>query len=160
MVFYTLRNQLIVVFYFFMKNEKRIAIYEVHKIKAIEHFLMAEKAINHEVNPLYEQMVMNCHMGVEMIMKAAIYKFGGIPPTHGPEGHNLLKIASTKIGKRKLLLDAINSTGFIQPLWHKIVSAWNINKRYEFMGLSPLDYDDLYEAYERFYRWIVAKFVD
>ena len=53
MVFYTLRNQLIVVFYFFMKNEKRIAIYEVHKIKAIEHFLMAEKAINHEVNPLY-----------------------------------------------------------------------------------------------------------
>lgn len=60
-----------------MNNKQSLSIHEVHRIKAIEHFIMAERAMeadSEREKPLYEQAIMNCHMGTEMIMKAAIYK--------------------------------------------------------------------------------------
>lgn len=146
-----------------MNDKTDLSIHEVHRLKAIEHFIMAERAMTPDFDgqkPLYEQAIMNCHFGTEMIMKAAIYKAGGTPPTSGPAGHNLFKIAKTKVDNRKLLHRAINSNGFIIPFWHKIVGAWDTDKRYEFMGLSESDYDDLYEAYTRFYQWIKRKFLE
>lgn len=140
-------------------TKENIAIHEVHRLKAIEHFIMAERALDGE-EPLYEQAIMNCHFGTEMIMKAALYKAGGSPPTSGSEGHNLLKIAQTRVKNKKILHDAMNKNRFILPFWHKIMSAWDTNKRYEFMELPEADYDDLYEAYTRFYQWIKTELVE
>ena len=142
-----------------MTDKNNLPIHEVHRLKAIEHFLMAERALDSD-EPLYDQAIMNCHFGSEMIMKAAIYKAGGIPPTSGADGHNLLKIAQVKIHNKKILHMAMNNHRFILPFWHKIVGAWDTNKRYEFMGLSESDYDDLYEAYTRFYQWIKIELVE
>ena len=146
-----------------MTDKNDLPIHEVHRLKAIEHFIMAERAMASEgegQEPLYEQAIMNCHFCVEMIMKAAIYKEGGTPPTSGADGHNLLKIANTRIQGKKYLHSAIVSNRFIVPFWHKIVGAWSTDKRYEFMTLSELDYDDLFEAYRRFYQWIKTQFVE
>lgn len=52
---------------------------------------------------LYEQAIMNYHFGVEMIMKAAIYKAGGVPPTSGANGYNLLRKTSVEVGNKKFL---------------------------------------------------------
>lgn len=91
---------------------------------------MADRALDSD-EPLYDQAIMNCHFGTEMIMKAAIYKVGGTPPTGGADGHNLLKIAQVKVHNKKLLHGAMNRHRFILPFWHKIVGAWDTNKRYE-----------------------------
>jgi hypothetical protein len=141
--------------------DKDKPIHEVHRLKAIDHFTMAERAMDtDDGEALYEQAIMNCHFGVEMIMKAAIYKAGGVPPTSGANGHNLLKIASTKVGNRKFLQGKINSNRSMLPMWGKIHSAWDTNKRYSFMDLPELDYEELYEAYRRFYQWIKVTFVE
>jgi hypothetical protein len=111
-----------------MEDKKDLPKHEIHRIKAIEHFIMAERAMettDERLEPLYEQAIMNCHFGTEMIMKAAIYKRGGIPPVSGADGHNLLKIANTKIGKQKFLHTAMISSGVIMPFWHKIHGAWD-----------------------------------
>jgi hypothetical protein len=130
--------------------------YEVLRIKAIERFQMAELALNNSegTDPLYEQMVENCHFGLELIMKALIAKEGSVYP----RVHNLLILSNHRIAGVKFLHNKLTSDRNMLPLWLKISVLWDTNKRYEFLDADPMDYDDYYDAYYRIYKWMLNKF--
>jgi len=125
--------------------------YEVLKRKAREHKQMAELAIENELD---EQAVQNYNFALEILMKAVLLKEG----CNYPKTHNLLAISNTTNFKNeKILRGAINSGRTIKPMWDRIHSAWNPDKRYE-LGAEGTDYSDLFTAYERVYGWINSRF--
>lgn len=73
---------------------------------ALENLQTANLALENE---LFNTALENCHYALEKIIKSAIYKEGGNPPTSGQKGHNLVEIANTRVNGRKYLHSAIKS---------------------------------------------------
>lgn len=125
--------------------------YEVLKRKAGEYKLMADYAIEKELD---EQAIENFNFALELLMKAVLIK----EECNYPKTHDLLEISDTKdSGNVKILRKAIHSTRTIRPMWDKIHSVWNPDHRYS-LGPEGIDYSDLYLAYERVYGWINSRF--
>ena len=140
-----------------MQKNNNDSLYVILRQRSLEDVEMARMAMECE---FYDSAMERCHFALEKIMKAAIIKAGGRPPSKGPAGHNLLKLANVKINNRKFIHSAIISQRTILVSWHKIHSRWNTDLRYSSMDLHPLDYDDLYESYKRVYQWIRVTYVD
>lgn len=137
-----------------MTNKNELPEHEQLRLKAIEHYQMAEMAMGHEPEPLYNQMMLNCHFALEMIMKALIRKKY---PEH-PKVHDLVILSIYPGGKVKYLHSKIYAAGHILPMWIKICSIWDTDKRYSFIEATPEDFDEYYIAYTRVYRWMLNKF--
>ena len=110
--------------------------YEILRVRSIADLQAAETLMASE---LYDHAIEQCHFGLEKIMKAALIKHGGAPPRSGPDGHNLLKICNSKIGRRKILLNATKLNSTMLQYWEKVHSSWDTKLRYCFMELSPSD---------------------
>lgn len=140
-----------------MKNQDSSPEYEVLRIRSIADIQAAESLMASE---LYDHAIEQCHFGLEKIMKAALIKNETRPPQSGPNGHNLLKICNVKVRGQKILLRAIKSNSTMLQYWEKVHGRWDTNLRYGFMGLTPSDYDELFEAYRGLVGWIRIKFLE
>jgi hypothetical protein len=139
------------------KFPSKISKHESHRLLALEQMELAELALD---SRNYNASIGCSHMALELIMKSAIYKAGGVPPTSSVKGHDLLEISKVKIGNRKFLHSAICSDVTILPLWLIVYNRWDTSKRYEYLELDPLEMDDLISKYRRVFIWIKSKFVD
>ena len=137
-----------------MKSKNELPEHEQFRLKAIEHYQMAEMAIEHEPVPIYDQMMANCHFALELIMKALIRK----ESPHHPQAHDLVILSNYKIRNVKYLHTMIYNAGHILPLWIKICSIWDTDKRYSFIEATPDDFDEYFIAYTRVYKWMLSKF--
>jgi HEPN domain-containing protein len=130
---------------------------ENHRLLALEKLRLAEMAIDED---LYNACIENCHFALELIMKAAIYKAGGTPPTSSKKGHDLLEISKVKINGVKFLHKKILSTRTVLPLWLKIYNRWDTDQRYQYHNIDPLEMDSLFDAYRGVFKWIENNYVD
>lgn len=134
-----------------MMNSMSEPEYKVLLGKSLRYVRMANLAIGDELD---EEAIENFNFALELLMKAVLAKEG----VKYPETHNLLIISNTKnSGNVKILRRAINSGATIKPMWDRIHSVWNPDKRYE-LGPEGADYSDLFTAYERVYGWINSRF--
>jgi HEPN domain-containing protein len=124
---------------------------------ALENLQTANLALENE---LFNTALENCHYALEKIMKSAIYKEGGNPPTTGQKGHNLVEIANTRVNGRKYLHNAIKSDRNMLRYWTQVSSFWKTHHRYEKLNIDPLDMDDIFDAYEGLVRWIDKNLID
>lgn len=124
---------------------------------ALENLQTANLALENE---LFNTALENCHYALEKIMKSAIYKEGGVPPTSGSRGHDLVVIADTLIGGRKYLYNKIKSNGLMLKYWTQVRSFWATHQRYEKLSIDPLDMDEIFDAYEGLVRWIDKNLID
>jgi HEPN domain-containing protein len=131
--------------------------FEEHRLLALEKLRLAEVAIDEQ---LYNACIENCHFALELIMKAAIYKAGGMPPTSAKKGHDLLEISKVKIGGVKYLHKKIMSTRTVLQLWLKIYNRWDTSKRYQYLEIDPLEMDSIFDAYRGVFKWIENNYVD
>lgn len=134
-----------------------ISKHEAHRLLALEQIEMAQLALD---SKNFNAAIGCSHMALELVMKSAIYKAGGMPPTSAVKGHDLLEISKVKIGKKKFLHSAMIADRTIHPLWLIIYNRWDTNKRYEYLELDPLEMDELISNYRRVFAWIRTKFVD
>lgn len=111
-------------------------------------------------NELFNTALENCHFALEKIMKSAIYKEGGTPPTSGQKGHNLVEVANTRVNGRKFLHNAIKSDRNMLRYWTQVSSFWKTHHRYEKLKIDPLDMDEIFDAYEGLVRWIDRNLID
>lgn len=124
---------------------------------ALENLQTANLAVENE---LFNTALENCHYALEKIMKSAIYKEGGTPPSSGQKGHDLVKIANTRINGRKYLHNAIKTNRNMLKYWSQVSSFWKTHHRYEKLNIDPLDMDDIFNAYEGLVRWIDKNLID
>lgn len=124
---------------------------------ALENLQTANLALD---NKLYNTALENCHYALEKIMKSAIYKEGGTPPTSGHKGHDLVEIANTKINGRKYLHNKIKSNSNMLKYWTEVGSFWKTHHRYEKLNIDAFDMDDMFDAYEGLVRWIDKNLID
>ena len=127
--------------------------YEILKKKAWEHKRVAEFALEDE---LYDQAMLNWNFALEMLMKAVLLKEG----IQYPKTHDLGLLSQCRDQRGvKILLSSINSTRYIKPLWNKIYNVWNPDLRYKNLGFTPDDFSEIFESYERVYKWIEDQFL-
>jgi hypothetical protein len=124
---------------------------------ALENLQTAELALEKK---LYNTSLENCHYALEKIMKSAIYKEGGNPPTSGQRGHDLVEIANTKVNGRKYLHNKIKSNSIMLKYYTQVGSFWKTHQRYEKLNIDPFDMDEMFDAYEGLVRWIDKNLVD
>ena len=124
---------------------------------ALENLQTAGLALE---NCLYNTALENCHFALEKIMKSAIYKEGGNPPTSGSKGHDLVQIANTKINNRKYLHNKIKSHRVMLQYWTEVSSFWKIHQRYEKISIDEDDIEKMFDAYEGLVKWIDKNLVD
>ncbi len=78
--------------------KKTLSIHEEHRLLALERHQVAKHAFSQGWN---NSVLDDYHMSMELIMKSAIYKHGGKPPTSSVKGHDLVEISkSTICGQR------------------------------------------------------------
>lgn len=127
--------------------------FETLKKKAWEHKRIAEYAVADE---LYDQAMLNWNFALEMLMKSVLQKEGIVyTKTHDL---NVLSECRNSSGV-KILLSSINSTRYIRPLWTRIYNVWNPEMRYRSLGFSTDDFIEIFDAYERVYKWIEDQFL-
>ena len=127
--------------------------FETLKKKAWEHKRIAEYAIADE---LYDQAMLNWNFALEMLMKSVLQK-DGITYT---KTHDLYVMSECRNSKGvKILLSSINSTRSIRPLWTRIYNIWKPEMRYRNLGFVPDDFIEIFDAYERVYKWIEDQFL-
>ena len=131
--------------------------FEEHRLLALEKLRLAEMAIT---EGLYNACMENCHFALELIMKAAIYKAGGTPPTSSQKGHDLLEISMVKIDGMKFLHKKLMSTRTVVQLWLTIYNRWDTKQRYQYLEIDPLEIDDVFDAYRGVFKWIESNYVD
>ena len=124
---------------------------------ALEHKQTAEQALDARN---FNAAISEAHLALELIMKSAIYKAGGIPPTSSKKGHDLVEISKTLVSGRKFLHRAINANNTMLPLWLTIYNRWDTSKRYQFLETDPLEMEELIGKYNRLFTWIRIEFVD
>lgn len=124
---------------------------------ALENLQTANLALE---NKLFNTALENCHYALEKIMKSAIYKEGGVPPTSGQKGHDLVEIANTKVSGRKYLYNEIKSNSLMLKYWTQVSSFWKTHQRYEKLNINPDDMDDIFDSYEGLVRWIDKNLID
>lgn len=124
---------------------------------ALENLQTANLAFE---NKLFNTALENCHYALEKIMKSVIYKAGGLPPTSGLKGHDLVEIANTRVKGRKLLHNRIRSNPSMLKYWTQVSSFWKTTQRYEKLNIDPLDMDEMFDAYEGLVRWIDKNLID
>lgn len=124
---------------------------------ALENLQTANLALENE---LFNTALENGHYALEKIMKSAIYKAGGQPPSSGQKGHDLVEIANTRVNGRKHLYNAIKSNGTMLKYWTQVSSFWKTHQRYEKLDIDPLDMDEIFDAYEGLVRWIDKNLID
>ena len=127
--------------------------FETLKKKAWEHRRVAEFAIADE---LYDQAMLNWNFALEMLMKAVLLKEG----IQYPKTHDLGLLSQCRNQRGvKILLSSINSTRYVRPLWNKIYNVWNPDLRYKNLGFTPEVFIEIFELYERVYKWIEDQFL-
>jgi HEPN domain-containing protein len=126
--------------------------YQILKTKAWEHKRIAEFAIADE---LYDQGILNYNFALEMLMKSVLVKEGiNVPKTHDL---GILSNCKNSAGV-KILLNSINSTRYVKPLWNRIYNVWNPEMRYRRLGFTTQDFIEICDSYERVYKWIEDQF--
>lgn len=131
--------------------------FEDYRLLALEKLRIAEISLDEN---MYNSCMENCHFSVELIMKSALYKAGGNPPTTSRKGHNLLEISKTKVDGVKLFHSKIRSTRNVRLLWAKIHSKWDTSMRYRDLGIGHEEMEELYRAYRGVFKWIQNNYVD
>jgi HEPN domain-containing protein len=127
--------------------------FETLKKKAWEHKRIAEYAVADE---LYDQAMLNWNFALEMLMKSVLQKEGIIYT----KTHDLHVLSECRNSRGvKILLSSINSTRYIRPLWTRIYNVWNPEMRYRSLGFAPDDFIEIFDAYERVYKWIEDQFL-
>ena len=127
--------------------------FETLKKKAWEHKRIAEYAVADE---LYDQAMLNWNFALEMLMKSVLQKEG----ISYSKTHDLYVLSECRNSKGvKILLSSINSTRYIRPLWTRIYNVWNPEMRYRNLGFSADDFIEIFDAYERVYKWIEDQFL-
>lgn len=127
--------------------------FETLKKKAWEHKRIAEYAVADE---LYDQAMLNWNFALEMLMKSVLQKEG----ISYSKTHDLYVLSECRSSKGvKILLSSINSTRYIRPLWTRIYNVWNPEMRYRNLGFSADDFIEIFDAYERVYKWIEDQFL-
>jgi HEPN domain-containing protein len=117
------------------------------------HRRIAELAITDE---LFDQAMLNWNFSLEMLMKSVLLKEGILYP----KTHDLGRLSQCRNQQGlKILLNSINSTRYIRPLWNKIYNVWNPDLRYQNLGFTRDDFYDFFDAYERVYKWIEDQFL-
>lgn len=98
------------------------------------------------------------HLAVELAMKAAIVKNGGLYPESGGEGHDLKILIQTKFRDRKSsIVSTAKDIGATDQLSIGL-SAWSMNCRYKIMT----SFDDMkasVDDYKELYLWIKTNFL-
>jgi len=142
-------------------SKKEVPNYEQLRRLAIERHEIAKHALSQK---WYNSAMGDYHMSLELLMKSAVYKHGGTPPTSSVKGHDLVEISKASIvgapRGMKNLHKAITADRTVVTLWTNINSAWDTSKRYKYLQLDPLDIDDLADAYERIFVWILTNYVE
>lgn len=131
-------------------------IYEQLRLLALERKMIAVRS---HADGLYNSAMGDFHMAVELIMKSAVYKNGGTPPTSARKGHDLVEIAMSTLSGMENLHSSILSSGNSEK-WTNINSAWDTSKRYQYFEFDPLDADELATSYERIFEWILINYVE
>lgn len=127
--------------------------HEVLRQRSIEDIESASILMD---NQKYDQAIELCHFAIEKIMKAALEK----QELSYPFTHDLNLLANIKFQGRKFLLGRIKRNPTMLKYWELVHGRWNINLRYGFMNLDPLDYDELFEAYRGLVGWIRIQLVE
>ena len=104
-------------------------------------------------NNLYNQVLHNGHIGVELIMKSAISRQKG----KHPDGHEIRKLTREEISGSVILLE-INRDIATLKQFNKIYTAWKMQYRYESISISRNEAYTYLNAFKGAYKWTKDKY--
>lgn len=123
------------------------------KTRADSYFKTAEAALAANNDDLIQNALENLHFALELSMKAAIAKNGGIYPDYGKRGHNLEELVLCRFG------DGVTSILLLAKERDALatvaigLSSWSMDCRYIVIE-SLEDMKDAINDYKELYQWI------
>jgi HEPN domain-containing protein len=105
---------------------------------------------------LFQNSLEQAHLSVELIFKAAIHKAGGI----SMQVHDLRNLSETRVNGRRFLSKEITAQKNTRTEFNKIISAWNMQMRYEKLDWDFSEVEELLESYRKVYSWTKINYVE
>lgn len=104
----------------------------------------------------FQNAVEDSFLSVELITKAAIKKAGG----KYKKSHKLADLGSIKVDGTPYIRRQLKQSHFIYKLYYDVASEWDMHERYSKWNLSPLEYVEMVENFDKVYSWIKSRLVD
>lgn len=100
------------------------------------------------------------HLYIELLLKAALLKYGKNYDPDGDFAHNLDNLSSTWIEEKKsIILIMIQENSLIHEKFRRIKSAWKMKHRYIRMNISETESKTNFDDYKEVGQWIYNRFL-
>ncbi len=108
-------------------------------------------------NRIYNQVLHNGHISLELIIKAAFCKYKG----KQPYGHDIFRLVGYTINSEPIFKSIHNDPNTnIRNSFSIIYAAWDMQYRYREHRVQELEAKQYLNAFEEAYKWIKTKYLN